>query len=82
MHHHCLLIGFGADGINPYLAYEVLRHALHDDLLDAIEFDHCSVIEAYRASVAKGILKVMGKWESPRCNRTKEGRFRGLGVAR
>ena len=24
VHHHCLLIGFGADAINPYLAFEAL----------------------------------------------------------
>ena len=24
VHHHCLLVGFGADGINPYLAFEAL----------------------------------------------------------
>ena len=81
VHHHCLLIGFGADGINPYLAYEVLRYALHDDLLDAIEFDHCSVIEAYRASVAKGILKVMGKMGISTLQSYKGGQiFEALGL--
>ena len=24
VHHHCLLIGYGADAINPYLAFEAL----------------------------------------------------------
>ena len=25
VHHHCLLVGYGADAINPYLAFTVLR---------------------------------------------------------
>ena len=24
VHHHCLLVGYGADAINPYLAFEAL----------------------------------------------------------
>ena len=27
VHHHCLLVGYGADAINPYLAFESLWHA-------------------------------------------------------
>ena len=34
VHHHCLLVGYGADGINPYLAFEALAHSRDDDLLD------------------------------------------------
>jgi len=33
VHHHCLLIGFGADAINPYLAFEALWQARRDGLL-------------------------------------------------
>ena len=29
VHHHCLLIGYGADAINPYLAFEALWDARH-----------------------------------------------------
>ena len=34
VHHHCLLIGYGADAINPYLAFEALWQARRDGLLD------------------------------------------------
>ena len=34
VHHHCLLIGYGADAINPYLAFESLWQAKDDGLLD------------------------------------------------
>ena len=37
VHHHCLLVGYGADGINPYLAFEALWQARRDGLLDAGE---------------------------------------------
>ena len=35
VHHHCLLIGYGADAINPYLAFEALWQARRDGLLDS-----------------------------------------------
>ncbi len=35
VHHHCLLVGYGADAINPYLAFEALWQARRDGLLDA-----------------------------------------------
>ena len=57
VHHHCLLVGYGADGINPYLAFEALAQARSDRLLDA-EVD---LVGAYRKAVAKGMLKVMAK---------------------
>ncbi len=62
VHHHCLLVGYGADAINPYLAFEALWQARADGLLDAAEFpDDAKVVSAYRMGVAKGILKVMAK---------------------
>ena len=33
VHHHCLLVGFGADAINPYLAFEALWQARDDGLV-------------------------------------------------
>jgi glutamate synthase (NADPH/NADH) large chain len=37
VHHHCLLVGFGADAINPYLAFEALWHARREGLLQRPE---------------------------------------------
>ena len=34
VHHHCLLVGFGADAINPYLAFEALWDARHNGYLN------------------------------------------------
>ena len=62
VHHHCLLIGYGADAINPYLAFESLWQARADGLLDASKHpDDRAVVAAYRKGVAKGMLKVMAK---------------------
>jgi glutamate synthase (NADPH/NADH) large chain len=62
VHHHCLLAGYGADAINPYLAFEALWQARRDDLMDAAAYpDDASVLAAYRKGVAKGMLKVMAK---------------------
>ena len=63
VHHHCLLIGYGADGINPYLAFEALWDARRDGYLDDtkhVDTDE-DVLVAYRKAVAKGMLKVMAK---------------------
>ena len=63
VHHHCLLVGFGADAINPYLAFEALMYSRRSGLLD--ECAHIQseedVVKAYRKGVAKGMLKVLAK---------------------
>ena len=59
VHHHCLLIGFGADAINPYLAFEAIWHARADGRIE--EMTDQQITEAYRLGVKKGMLKVMAK---------------------
>ena len=63
VHHHCLLVGFGADAINPYLAFEALWDARRSGYLaDAEHIDNDQdVVQAYKKGVAKGMLKVMAK---------------------
>ena len=61
VHHHCLLIGYGADAVNPYLAFEALWQARRDGLLSAELGDDDAIVEAYKKGVAKGMLKVMAK---------------------
>jgi glutamate synthase (NADPH/NADH) large chain len=62
VHHHCLLIGYGADAINPYLAFESLWQARIDGLLPGDKYDSDEkIVAAYRKAVAKGMLKVMAK---------------------
>ena len=60
VHHHCLLVGYGADAINPYLAFEALLKC-SDDGLFPDDYTEEKIVEGYRKGVAKGMLKVMAK---------------------
>jgi glutamate synthase (NADPH/NADH) large chain len=60
VHHHCLLVGYGADAINPYLAFEALQQCRRDGTLDE-KWSDDKIVAAYRKAVEKGMLKVMGK---------------------
>jgi len=81
--HHCLLTGYGADAINPYLAFESLWHARREGLLDAKTFDSDDkVVAAYRKGVAKGMLKVMAKMGISTLQSYKGAQiFEALGIA-
>jgi len=83
VHHHCLLVGYGADGVNPYVAFEALWQARRDGLLN--EEDHAdddSVVAAYRKGVAKGMLKVMAKMGISTLHSYKGAQiFEALGIA-
>ncbi|MCC7145723.1 MAG: glutamate synthase large subunit [Phycisphaeraceae bacterium] len=58
VHHFCLLFGYGADAINPYVAFEAIFQARRDGLL-ALEDLHA--VLHYIKAANKGILKVMSK---------------------
>jgi glutamate synthase (NADPH/NADH) large chain len=58
VHHFCVLAGYGAEAINPYLAFETLTH-LHATFPEEVD-DH-EIVERYIKSLDKGILKVMSK---------------------
>ena len=78
VHHHCLLVGYGADGINPYLAFEALVQSRDDGLLDA----DTDLVGDYRQAVAKGMLKVMAKMGISTLQSYKGGQiFEALGLA-
>jgi len=58
VHHFCCLAGYGAEAINPYLAFETLI-AMKDDLPQKL--DETELVKRYIKSIDKGILKVMSK---------------------
>lgn len=60
VHHACCLVGYGADGINPYLALETLVRMNKENLLKASLTDD-QIIKNYKIAVDSGILKVMSK---------------------
>lgn len=63
VHHHCLLVGYGADAINPYLAFEALWNARAEGRMDNASHvgSDEDVVTAYKKAVAKGMMKVMAK---------------------
>jgi glutamate synthase (NADPH) large chain len=78
VHHHCLLVGYGADGINPYLAFEALAQSRDEGLLDK----DIDLVGDYRQAVAKGMLKVMAKMGISTLQSYKGGQiFEALGLA-
>ena len=58
VHHFCVLAGYGAEGINPYLAFETLEQIRVENKLTQSRYD---VQKNYIKAVGKGILKVMSK---------------------
>ncbi len=58
VHHFCCLAGYGAEAINPYLAFETLV-AMKSELPQKL--DEKEVVKRYIKSIAKGLLKVMSK---------------------
>jgi len=60
VHHFCLLAGYGAEAINPYLAFDTLQD-MHARGEMPKEVDAKEVVYRYIKSIGKGILKVMSK---------------------
>ena len=58
VHHFALLAGFGAEAINPYLAFETLA-TMATTFPD--EIDGYEAVKRYIKSIGKGLLKVMSK---------------------
>ncbi|MCC2687800.1 MAG: glutamate synthase large subunit [Rhizobiaceae bacterium] len=60
VHHFCCLAGYGAEAINPYLAFDTLLD-MHRRGDMPKEVDAREVVYRYIKSIGKGILKVMSK---------------------
>jgi len=58
VHHFCVLAGYGAEAINPYLAFATLEQIRTETGLPLSAYD---VQKNYIKAVGKGILKVMSK---------------------
>src|SRR4249920_1259481 len=59
VHHFACLAGYGAEAINPYLAFETLT-AMKDEL-PGKPTDDKEVVKKYIKAIGKGLLKVMSK---------------------
>jgi len=58
VHHFCVLAGYGAEAINPYVAFESLEHLRTEKFPDLTAKQ---VEDNYIKAVGKGLLKVMSK---------------------
>ena len=59
VHHLCLLIGYGAGAVNPWVAFETIDDMISEGLLPGV--DRGKAIKNYIKALNKGILKVMAK---------------------
>jgi glutamate synthase domain-containing protein 2/glutamate synthase domain-containing protein 1/glutamate synthase domain-containing protein 3 len=59
VHHFCLLLGYGAQAINPYMAYASLGDMISESMLTG--YSHQEAIERYIKAAVKGTVKVMAK---------------------
>ena len=58
--HFCLLLGYGASAVNPYLAIETLED-LHRRGAFPAEYTWDKVFKSYMKSIDKGLLKTFSK---------------------
>ena len=59
VHHFCLLLGYGANAINPYIVYESLADMIREGML--VDLGFAETMDNYNKAVVKGIVKVMSK---------------------
>ncbi|PYN75981.1 MAG: glutamate synthase large subunit [Candidatus Rokuibacteriota bacterium] len=59
VHHLCLLIGYGAGAVNPWVAFETIDDMIGEGLLTGT--DRVKAVKNYIKALNKGILKVMAK---------------------
>ncbi len=59
VHHFALLLGYGAGGINPYLAFDTIRDLCREGVLSGMS--ERKAVKNYVKAAGKGILKVMSK---------------------
>jgi len=59
VHHLCLLIGYGAGAVNPWVAFDTLDDMIRQGMLE--DLDHATAVRNYIKALNKGVLKVMSK---------------------
>jgi len=67
VHHFAVLLGYGADAVNPYVALETLDDMLRQHIIKKVdgrrsgEPAHAAAVRNYIKAVNKGLTKVMSK---------------------
>ena len=60
IHHFATLIGYGANAINPYLAFETIEDMRKRKMISP-KISHEQAIQNYITAIGKGIFKIMSK---------------------
>jgi glutamate synthase domain-containing protein 2/glutamate synthase domain-containing protein 1/glutamate synthase domain-containing protein 3 len=60
VHHFALLLGYGANAINPYVAYETLAYLFQNGFFPEIK-DYLVVKKNFVKAVSKGLYKIFSK---------------------
>jgi glutamate synthase domain-containing protein 2/glutamate synthase domain-containing protein 1/glutamate synthase domain-containing protein 3 len=58
VHHFALLFGYGADCVNPYLAYKAIDYLIAEK---EIHLDRATAFTNYKKALTDGILKILSK---------------------
>jgi glutamate synthase domain-containing protein 2/glutamate synthase domain-containing protein 1/glutamate synthase domain-containing protein 3 len=57
--HFCLLVGYGAGAINPYLAYATMANMIHEGRLEGVKEEEA--VEHFIKALGKSLVKVASK---------------------
>lgn len=59
VHHFATLLGFGADAINPYLAFSTIRDILDKNMVTDLSYEKAE--KKYIKAVVTGVIKILSK---------------------
>jgi len=59
VHHFATLIGYGADAVNPYLAFETIADILEKKMVTGYRYEEAS--QKYVKAIVKGVVKIISK---------------------
>ncbi|MFB4160780.1 glutamate synthase large subunit [Geomicrobium sp. JSM 1781026] len=59
VHHFAVLLGYGAEAINPYLVFDSLEGLARDEELSGLNY--VDAVKAYIQAATKGMMKVLSK---------------------
>ncbi|MBM0064710.1 glutamate synthase large subunit [Alkalicoccobacillus gibsonii] len=59
VHHHAVLLGYGAEAVNPYLVFDSIDEMIQDQLMDSVSY--VEAVNRYIKTASKAVMKVLSK---------------------
>ncbi|TSB46975.1 glutamate synthase large subunit [Alkalicoccobacillus porphyridii] len=59
VHHHAVLLGYGAEAINPYLVFDSIDEMIQDGLMEGVSY--IEAVNRYIKTASKAVMKVLSK---------------------